>query len=799
MNDISAPTPKRNRSPAPNAVSASAESRHYAAIHQRNHDSKDPTADRRRIAKACKPCNISKVRCDGEQPCQRCRCQNNGTDCYYEHSNKRKRMEFQATTNTSSKEISEDSLYQQVEDDGQPARKKAIVGVPEAPTVQTPIQLSQRHATSMPLEGMSDNGLFGGTPSTIHDGSQHFNAEGTGLENFWDSDLDINFFPSLFDLNTVTEGPDSLWPVPKESEGLAPRNLGPPTPLTPAAVAEMYSRSRSPSLEGEDIEPRHYRPGAVDSDAPLSFPDMEHISTEEVDEENLAHVPEVSNTVVDQMAQLALTIETSSNFARFVEFRIPPAPVMNAWVQLYFEHFHPVFPFLHKPSFGTSDTHWLLIFAVSAIGAQFSGLPQSQACSRAINEMVRRSTSYLCERNNQNSRELWMMQVILLNQLALRYSGERRALEIGELLQALPVTLARRKRLFTNYLPHERVSQLNLPLDQRWQIWTLDEERRRTGFAIWLTDSAFQTDFDLTPVMGVHEMQNSLPQEEKPWAASSAQAWAGFPDRMTNAPNFPQTLFHLVSNPGRTAIWNKAGVLGKSAILQQLLSTIEENRRQSLYCSANVSVVDCTAAANALRQILAMTYNQGQDLPMNEMKALGVHRIMIFSALMMNSLPKMPLLSTVLKLKYKRFSDCDLGRLRMEWSSSPRETRQAVVYAANLFETVRSTYCTHYSTPVLFFQSALVLWLYSVLLGQSQDSPPDAPSIIIGASDFNNSKQAQWVETGQGRIKMSGVGNLLSLSGLGKLLDESISTMRNIKWWGVSKIYEQLLVRLRAA
>lgn len=413
-------------------------------------------------------------------------------------------MDFQATTSTSSKEISEDSLYQQVENDGQPAGKKAIVGVPEAPTVQTPVQLSQRHGTFMPLEGLSDNGLFGGTPSMTHDGSQHFNAEGTGLEGFWDSDLDINFFPSLFDLNTVAEGPDSLWPVPKEPEGLAPRNIGPPTPLTPAAVAEMYNRSRSPSLEGEDMEPRHYRPSAGDIDAQLSFPDMEHISTEEVDEENLAHVPEVSNTAVDQMAQLALTIETTSKFARFVEFRIPPASVINAWVQLYFEHFHPVFPFLHKPSFGTSDTHWLLIFAVSAIGAQFSGLPQSQACSRAINEMVRRSTSYLvrnfdnnpcnarltpdqCERNNQNSRELWMMQVILLNQLSLRYSGERRALEIGELLQALPVTLARRKRLFTNYLPHERVCNLDLSLHQRWQIWALDEERRRTAFAIWVS------------------------------------------------------------------------------------------------------------------------------------------------------------------------------------------------------------------------------------------------------------------------------------------------------------------------
>ncbi|KAG0152865.1 hypothetical protein PDIDSM_2670 [Penicillium digitatum] len=688
MNDMYAPIPGRSHLPAPSAVSNLAESsdslaRHYTAIHQRNLDCKNSTADRRRISKACKPCNISKVRCDGEQPCQRCRCQNNGTNCHYEPSNKRKRREFQPTTNGLSKELSVDSLCQQVEDYGQPTRKKASVAATEASTVQMPIQLSQCYAVSTTHEGMPYNGE--GTPSTIYEGLQPFNAEETEVENFLDFDLDMNFLPSLFDLNTGIERPDNPLLAPKEPEGLAVRTPGPPTPLTPAAVAEMYNRSLSPSLEGEAMEPRQYQPSATGIDALFSFPNMEHLSTEEVDQENLAHVPEVSNIVVDQMAQLALTIETTSNFPRFVELRMPPASVINAWVQLYFEHFHPVFPFLHKPSFGTSDTHWLLMFAVSAIGAQFSELPQSQACSRAMNEIVRRSASYLCENNNQKSRELWLTQAILLNQLALRYSGERRALEIAESLQALPVTLARRKRLFTSHLPHERLYHLDLPLDQRWQIWTLDEERRRTGFAIWLVDSAFQTDFDLTPVMRVHEMQNSLPQGEKPWAASSAQAWVGFPTRMLNATHFPHTLSQLVSDPNRTAAWNKTGVLGKSAILQQLLGDIEENRRQSLNSSSDSSVVDCTAAADALRHILKMTYDQRQELPINELKALGAHRITIFSALMMNNLPKMPLLSTVLKVKYKRFSEPDLGRLKKEWSSFPKKTRQAVVYAANLF------------------------------------------------------------------------------------------------------------------
>lgn len=80
-----------------------------------------------------------------------------------------------------------------------------------------------------------------------------------------------------------------------------------------------------------------------------------------------------------------------------------------------------------------------------------------------------------------------MTQIILLNNLGLAYAGNRRTLEVAEILQSVPVTLGRRKRLFTDMFPMQKFSQLQLPLSQKWQIWLLDEERRRTGFAIWVS------------------------------------------------------------------------------------------------------------------------------------------------------------------------------------------------------------------------------------------------------------------------------------------------------------------------
>lgn len=80
-----------------------------------------------------------------------------------------------------------------------------------------------------------------------------------------------------------------------------------------------------------------------------------------------------------------------------------------------------------------------------------------------------------------------MTQIILLNLLGLMYSGERRALEVAEIMQSLLPTLGRRKKLFINMFSLQKIMRLPLSLGQKWKIWVLDEERRRAGFAIWVS------------------------------------------------------------------------------------------------------------------------------------------------------------------------------------------------------------------------------------------------------------------------------------------------------------------------
>jgi hypothetical protein len=54
----------------------------------------------------------------------------------------------------------------------------------------------------------------------------------------------------------------------------------------------------------------------------------------------------------------------------------PSLRYLDAYVQLYFEHFHRRFPVLHKPTFQMSPETWQLVFSVAFIGCQFSDVSQ---------------------------------------------------------------------------------------------------------------------------------------------------------------------------------------------------------------------------------------------------------------------------------------------------------------------------------------------------------------------------------------------------------------------------------------
>ncbi|RAH42643.1 uncharacterized protein BO95DRAFT_455725 [Aspergillus brunneoviolaceus CBS 621.78] len=793
--------------------------RHLGTIHQRgNRPDCDRDEGRRRVARACKPCNQSKLRCDGRLPCHR--CQSHKIQCHYEAPQKRRLTGSggpvddqltkcpRAAAAAAAAETQSATLLSTASSEN--VTQSAVADfLPPSPSTQTASHgLDSLEAATSGAPGVA---AIGGwtqllEPFNPNYGSRVFDFATEDFDSLFDLDRDLgldldrdlSFDPQAY---TAPNFPDNdevarMAPTGVEHAGHASH---PPvtetyqvaTPLSPTTLVEMYHQGCSPGPDAEAIELRQYHPAVDGTDPQFGFPAMDDSSLEQIDRENLAHVPEVSPTVVDNVAHVARTMHTTAFHRPFLELRFPPTIALNAWVQLYFEHFHPILPILHKPTFNNQKTHWLLIFAVSAVGAQFSDLPKAHSCARAMHEMVRRQTNFLCEQQNKFSRELWMTQVILLNQLALAYSGERRDLELAELYQAIPVTLARRKQLFAYATSFQKMARLEMSLPQRWQIWTLDEERRRAGFAVWLLDSAFQSDFDLTTLMNERELQNTLPQPEDRWAARSASCWASFPPPA----KAPSRLNETVSDRDWVLSWNRTGMIGKQAILRLLCNIVQAS---STYSRQSPAVDrEGEVAVEALRRLLSLLDADEQNLPPTELKASVAHRTMILSALMISQAPHISLIPMALRVKCQRYRPDELNELRALWRATPQQGRLSIYYAARLFETVRSHWCTHFSTPVLFLKSALLLWTYSALHVTTTYGAADEPSIVIATLDDRSASLHEWLERGSGRVKIAGVGSMMTDEGRARLLDESISAMRSLKCWGVSKMYSQVLTRLR--
>lgn len=119
-----------------------------------------------------------------------------------------------------------------------------------------------------------------------------------------------------------------------------------------------------------------------------SFPEFPTFSSDELDliiSDDFCHVPELSVAAYDALLLMYNSLDQ-------VTPNTPPCPrrdVINAFIQLYFEYFHPGFPLLHQATFGqqTNSTHLLL--AVAAIGCLYSRVKSRSQCSQALLETLR--------------------------------------------------------------------------------------------------------------------------------------------------------------------------------------------------------------------------------------------------------------------------------------------------------------------------------------------------------------------------------------------------------------------------
>jgi hypothetical protein len=246
------------------------------------------------------------------------------------------------------------------------------------------------------------------------------------------------------------------------------------------------------------------------------------------------------------------------------------------------------------------------------------------------------------------------------------------------------------------------------------------------------------------------------------------------------------------------ASWAQTGTLGKQAILQYL-AYIVDPRWQSAGIPG-FSADDRQAAARTLEELLSQTEDGCDIYSVSELKAAIVHKIMAMTALMSFHAPVSDLLSVAFKVIYGKLQKGFWERMADQWAKFPNQGRIGVLFAARILNTVGSNRCTHFSTPVSLLRAVLLLWVYSAIsdrLGGQFPAQSPIPSVVLDLKALDSVELHNWIENGSSCVKLPGLGNIMTMKGRSKMLNESVVVMKSLKAWGINSMYAQLLTRLQ--
>jgi hypothetical protein len=224
--------------------------------------------------------------------------------------------------------------------------------------------------------------------------------------------------------------------------------------------------------------------------------------------------------------------------------------MMQLYISLYWMHFHPQLPILHRPTFSAEKTPDVLLLCVLIIGAACMDIKQDPEGAHQAMDManlISRNLRWTIfdQEDFRPPAKLWIFQALLLLETFEKMFADRRLHERAHIHHATTLTLMRRGSSLTG-----RSGAFDSPQsgrdtkagsdgstitfsgqpgagtgnhsDEAWNRWIMQEATKRAAFAAFVIDATHATMFGHSAVMVAHEMRLQLPCDEPLWAASNA-------------------------------------------------------------------------------------------------------------------------------------------------------------------------------------------------------------------------------------------------------------------------------------
>jgi hypothetical protein len=160
----------------------------------------------------------------------------------------------------------------------------------------------------------------------------------------------------------------------------------------------------------------------------------------------------------------------------------PPIPtaITHAFIDLYFEHFAPDFPFLHPSRLEEPDVLWILLLATIAVGSHYSEIPQASKYHLVLCELLERAVETVLLAEPART-DIVTVQVVFLLHVLWTFSGSHRDKVVQQQKKSILMNLCRNLPRKTGRREYSHPVQTEPPqrVEQEWETWLAAEEQVR--------------------------------------------------------------------------------------------------------------------------------------------------------------------------------------------------------------------------------------------------------------------------------------------------------------------------------
>ncbi|KAJ5320635.1 hypothetical protein N7508_000918 [Penicillium antarcticum] len=773
----------------------------HATGHANDRDRKrkrsSSVAKQSRVSQACKSCATSKLKCDDDKPCRRCRERNQPCD-------------WQDVSQDSSPEPTHQRNIFDT-----PAQSNARMELTTSPAVAfspMPTPLEDFSATTIlmtprPLpnnvlspempQGVDQMALETGVSPNDHE-SGIFSVDGTFFPNF----IPDSLIPSLARYND----PDPSQMAPEYVHYGASDNLHFDFTLTDGdfGLIDFYnSRSLLPSFHnqhdeiydtdsGIGIGAEAYHRSSLSAWKPApedhAFDDHENLSVPQVinsPETNVTpewpHLCErLTSSSRDLILSLVLEVSREANLSRIMK-SFPSTELLDGLIQQYFElQRHTIQTFIHMPTFQTNSEDPGVLAGLAAAGAVFSPIPTIRKLGYALNEIVRLHLPGKYERDNTFTRDLRTSQTYALTIDIGIWSGNRRKTEIAESFSQPLITMLRRalrfrRSVYTNIVP--RAEDKGPALEAKWREWVEQESYKRLVYSLFMHDSQTAMSLNVNPIISYADMELPLPASRHLWEAKSATEWKDLFGRVT--PERLPSLADLLRDMSQITVFQDCvdTQFAASVLIHGLAALINEYHRLK-FISTNNSKHWHALVTNSRQQELDQAL-QHFKMVCSELRGECRPEIMlvceVVSMLLHMSLEELQLFAG----KEDKQEARRVYHSALEWIASS-DSRRAVWHAGQVIRAARSMppgSLTRFLAIGVYY-AGLAFWSYSVVskantarLTGSPNIPLSnaGPTVLLDGDDIPD--VSKFVTLGCGSPALQGPGGAAYLVDPGTTMD----------------------------